>query len=125
MFRVGNHWLTACAVSVLACTSCALQAPKPVAPEVPAAFQNGAPGAPAAWPGQDWYRGFGSAALDGLLAEATNANLDLAAARARIVQADARARQAGAGILPSVEGVGNGNFLAGHSRNGSAHELDW
>ncbi len=125
MFRVGNHWVAACAVSALACTSCALQAPKPAAPEVPAAFQNGAPGAPAAWPGKDWYRGFGSASLDELLAAATNANLDLAAARARILQADARARQAGAAILPSLEGVGNGNFLAGHSSNGSAHELDW
>ena len=125
MFRGGNHWATACAVSLLACTSCALQAPKPVVPEVPAAFDNATPGATAAWPGKDWYRGFQSPALDGLLRTAASANLDLAAARARITQADARARQAGAAILPSVDAVGNGNFLAGHSSNGSAHELDW
>ncbi len=125
MFRGGNQWVTACAVSLLVCTGCALQAAKPPVPEVPAAFENAPPGAPAAWPGKDWYRGFRSAALDGLLTEATGANLDLAAARARVVQADERARQAGAAILPSVDGVGNGNFLAGHSGNGSAHELDW
>ncbi len=124
MFRVGNHRVTACAVAALACAGCALQAPKPAVPEVPAAFQN-APAVPAAWPGQDWYRGFKSPALDALLAEAASANLDLTAARARVAQADARARQAGAAILPNVEGVGNGNFLAGHSGQGSAHELDW
>lgn len=124
MFRGGNHRVTACAVSLLVCTSCALQAPKPAVPEVPPAFQNVAPGA-AAWPGKDWYRGFESPELDALLTSATSANLDLAAARARITQADARARQAGAAILPSLDGVGNGNFLAGHSSNGSAHELDW
>ena len=125
MFRGGNHWVTACAVSLLVCTSCALQAPKPVVPEVPPAFENATPGAAAAWPAKDWYRGFQSPALDGLLSTAVSANLDLAAARARITQADARARQAGAAILPSLNAVGSGNFLAGHSSNGSAHELDW
>jgi multidrug efflux system outer membrane protein len=125
MFRGATHLVRACAVSVLACTGCALQAPKPVVPEVPAAFQNGPPGAPATRPGRDWYRGFRSPALDALLTQAMSDSLDLAAARARITQADARARQAGAAILPSVDGVGNGNFLAGHSSRGSAHELDW
>ena len=125
MFRGRNHLATAGALSLLACTSCALQAPKPVVPEVPAAFENGPGAAPAAWPGKDWYRSFRSATLDALVAQASSANLDLAAASARVVQADERARQAGAAILPSVDALGNGNFLAGHSRSGNAHELDW
>jgi outer membrane protein, multidrug efflux system len=125
MFRGGNYLARACALSLLACTGCALQAPKPVTPEVPDAFQNGPPGAHAGWPGKDWYRGFGSAELTALITQAAASNLDVAAARARLAQADARARQAGAAILPSVDGLGNGNFLAGHSGNGSAHELDW
>ena len=125
MFRVGSHRVTACTAALLVCAGCALQASKPAAPEVPAAFQNGPPAAPAAWPGEDWYRGFGSPQLDGLLRAAASENLDLAAARARVAQADARARQAGAAILPSVEAAGNGNYLAGHSGHGSAHELDW
>ena len=75
--------------------------------------------------GSDWYHGFGSAELDGLIARAARSNLDLAAARARLTQADARSRQAGAALLPAVERGGNGNFLAGHSGHGSAHELDW
>jgi NodT family efflux transporter outer membrane factor (OMF) lipoprotein len=120
-----NHMATACAVSLLVCSSCALQAPKPVVPDVPAAFDNGPGGVQAAWPGKDWYRSFRSPALDALVAQASSSNLDLAAASARVAQADERARQAGAAILPSVDALGNGNFLAGHSGYGSAHELDW
>jgi multidrug efflux system outer membrane protein len=125
MFRGGNHLAKACTVALLACTSCALQAPKPTVPEVPVAFDNGPPAGQAAWPGKAWYHGFASPELDALITQATSANLDLAGARARLTQADARARQAGAAILPSVDALGNGNFLAGHSANGSAHELDW
>ena len=77
------------------------------------------------WPSKDWYRSFGSAELDALIDEATTSNLDLAMARARVAQADARAQQAHAGILPSVDAGGNANYLAGHSVNGSAHETDW
>jgi outer membrane protein, multidrug efflux system len=124
MFARGSL-ATACAVSLLACTSCALQAPKSAPPEVPSAFKNRAAGDPANWPSKDWYRAFGSQELDALIGQAADDNLDLAAARSRVVQADARARQAGAAILPSVDATGNGNFLAGHSVNGNAHELDW
>lgn len=125
MSRGGITMATAFAVSLLACASCALQAPKPGVPAVPEAFQNGTPDAPTAWPSEDWYRGFRSPVLDALITEAARSNLDLEAARARLAQADARARQAGAAILPTVDGLGNGNFLAGHSAAGSAHELDW
>jgi multidrug efflux system outer membrane protein len=124
MFRGGNKLAAGCAAALLAVTGCALQPPKSATPEVPAAFQNGPSGA-AAWPARDWYHGFGSAELDGLIAAASSSNLDLAAARARLIQADARSRQAGATLLPAVDADGNGNYLAGHSAQGSAHELDW
>jgi multidrug efflux system outer membrane protein len=42
-----------------------------------------------------------------------------------VTQADARARQAGAAILPTVTANGVGNFFSGHSSQGSGHELDW
>jgi multidrug efflux system outer membrane protein len=125
MFRGNNHLATTCAVSLLACSSCALQAPKPLVPDTPAAFENQATGAQTLWPGKDWYRSFGSPALDALVGQAASTNFDLAAASARVAQANERARQAGAAILPSVDALGNGNFLAGHSSSGSAHELDW
>ena len=125
MFPCSKYMATACAAALLVCTGCALQAPKPPLPDVPAAFENGAPGGQADWPSKDWYRGFKSRELDALIAQATMANLDLAAARARLTQADARARQAGAALLPSVDATANGNYFAGHSANGSAHEFDW
>lgn len=125
MFPVVKHLATACAVSVLACTGCALKAPKAPAPDVPAAFENPSPAGSSAWPSKEWYRGFESRELDVLIEQAASTNLDLAAARARLAQADARARQAGAAILPSVDATANGNYFAGHSVNGSAHEFDW
>ena len=91
----------------------------------PARSRRRRSGADASWPGKDWYQEFGSAELSALIEQASSDNLDLSVARARVAQADARARQAGAAILPSVDAGGNGNYLAGHSVNGSAHETDW
>jgi NodT family efflux transporter outer membrane factor (OMF) lipoprotein len=91
---------------------------------VPEAFERADPG-PSHWPSADWYRSFASAELDGLIAESTMHNIDMRIARARIAQADARARQAHAAILPSVDADGSANTLAGHSSTGTAHETDW
>ena len=115
-----------CAVAVTAVgllTGCASQSER-VSAELPAALEWG-PHAAAAWPARDWFRGFGSAELNGLVSEALAGNLDLQAAAERIVQADARARQAHAALLPSVALNPNADFLAGHSSNGSSHELDY
>lgn len=106
-------------------TGCAVMQPPPPKQDLPPAFENGS-GTPAAqWPAQEWYRDFGSAELDDLISAAAANNLDLASARARVIQADARARQAGAAILPSVDATGTANYLSGHSSQGSGHELDW
>jgi multidrug efflux system outer membrane protein len=56
----------------------------------------------AAWPSSDWWRGFNSAALDDLMGQARSANDDIGAAIARIREADAQARIAGAALLPSL-----------------------
>src|SRR5258708_10045051 len=104
---------------------CTLQATKPPAVAMPASFEQALPSGQATWPSRDWYRGFGSPELNGLIEQASSNNFDLSAARSRIAQADARARQAHAAILPSVDATGNANYLAGHSANGTAHETDW
>jgi NodT family efflux transporter outer membrane factor (OMF) lipoprotein len=104
---------------------CALHEVEQAPPALPSAFAAQRAGSDASWPGKDWYAGFGSSELNALIEQAGSDNLDLSMARARVVQADARARQAGAAILPSVDAGGNGNYLAGHSVNGSAHETDW
>lgn len=73
----------------------------PVAPP-PAWKQADAAAASSPWPAADWWGGFGSAELVSLLADARSANPDLTAAAARLLQADARARAAGADLLPAV-----------------------
>src|SRR5215475_7751156 len=57
-------------------------------------------------PTLDWWRGFRSAELTTLMEEAQTVNLDIAAATARFIQADAQARVAGAPLLPSLSGTG-------------------
>ena len=67
-----------------------------------------APSSPPAWPSSDWWQGFNSATLNDLMAQAQAANDDIAAAIARIRQADAQARIAGAPLLPSLSAQGDG-----------------
>jgi len=92
---------------------------------VPDAFEEHFTASAAHWPAQAWYRDFGSDELDSLIDSAVQANSDLEAARARVAQADSRARQAGAAILPAVDAAGTANYLTGHSSQGGGHELDW
>jgi NodT family efflux transporter outer membrane factor (OMF) lipoprotein len=60
-------------------------------------------GAAAVWPSPDWWHGFGSQKLDELIAEAQRSNDDLAGAMARVEEADAQLRIAGAALLPTVD----------------------
>ena len=57
-------------------------------------------------PTLDWWRGFRSRELTGLMEEAQTVNLDIAAATARFSQADVQARIVGAALLPSLSGTG-------------------
>lgn len=60
------------------------------------------------WPASQWWQGFKSPQLDDLMAEAQKANDDLAAAVARVREADAQVRIAGAPLFPSLEATGTG-----------------
>jgi NodT family efflux transporter outer membrane factor (OMF) lipoprotein len=55
------------------------------------------------WPKSGWWHGFGSARLDDLIDLAEKSNDDLAMAVARVREADAQARIAGAALLPSLD----------------------
>jgi multidrug efflux system outer membrane protein len=57
----------------------------------------------AVWPTPDWWHAFGSQKLDELITEAEHSNDDLAVAVARVQEADAQARIAGAPLLPSLD----------------------
>lgn len=73
--------------------------------DIPQAYDRGPRNpvaAEAAVPPLDWWRGFRSRELTEIIEAARSANLDIAAAVARIVQADAQARIAGAPLLPGV-----------------------
>lgn len=67
----------------------------------PAKWREGA--AVELWPAPGWWRNFRTPELDSLIAAAQAQNLDLAAALARVDEADAQARIAGAPLLPTVE----------------------
>ncbi|MBR1270549.1 efflux transporter outer membrane subunit [Bradyrhizobium sp. AUGA SZCCT0222] len=71
-------------------------------------------------PTLDWWRGFRSRELTTLMEEAQTVNLDIAAATARFVQADAQARIAGAALLPNLSGTGSESYsrTSGSSASG-------
>jgi NodT family efflux transporter outer membrane factor (OMF) lipoprotein len=73
--------------------------------EIPAAWRGEQAQSPV-WPSTDWWRGFGSPQLDTFITQAQTGNLDLAAAVARVRQADAQTRIAGAALLPAI-GLGS------------------
>ncbi|HVT54754.1 MAG TPA: TolC family protein, partial [Xanthobacteraceae bacterium] len=81
--------------------------------DVPEAYKAASRSKPyTALPALDWWRGFRSKELTALVEEAQIVNLDIAAASARIKQADALARIAGSALLPMVDANGD----ATHSR---------
>jgi NodT family efflux transporter outer membrane factor (OMF) lipoprotein len=71
--------------------------------DVPPKYREAGGKPHAALPAPDWWRGFRSSELTSLVERAHLDNLDIAAAVARIEQADANTRIAGATLLPLVE----------------------
>jgi len=96
--------------ATLLLTGCSL-GPNPGRPamELPARFRAPASAAPV-WPQQGWWRGFNSPELDRLIQQARTQNFDIAAAIARIRQADAQVRIAGAALLPSLNASGSADW---------------
>ncbi len=83
---------------------CALQANVPPATTPTQAAWQGAQSATAPLPpAPDWWRTFDSLELNALQSSARADNLEIAAAVARIEQADALVRVAGANLLPTVD----------------------
>ncbi|MGB6306446.1 MAG: TolC family protein, partial [Steroidobacteraceae bacterium] len=107
-FFGGAGALLGCAGALLAGCSVGptYRRPQIAAPEHWHESAGDAPGANASasiWPDTEWWHGFGSARLDALIAEAERSNDDLAGAIARVQEADAQARIAGAALLPSLD----------------------
>ncbi len=74
--------------------------------EIPGNYREASSRTPdAALPALDWWSGFRSRELTELMKEAQVSNLDIAAAIAQIIQADAQVGVAGAPLLPSATGT--------------------
>ena len=87
---------------------------------LPAAYRATQASAAEAWPSRDWWRGFGSPTLDGLIADAIANNFDILAAIGRVEQADAQVRISGSPLLPSVGASGSDTFTrTGSTRSGT------
>jgi multidrug efflux system outer membrane protein len=102
--------------------------------EVPPKYREASGKPHAALPSPDWWRGFRSRELTMFVERAYLDNLDIAAAVARIEQADANTRIAGAPLLPAVDfdgsvtrsGTGRGPGVTTHSAVlNASYELDF
>jgi NodT family efflux transporter outer membrane factor (OMF) lipoprotein len=104
---------------------CLLQDKPDPALDIPASYRGGPRSeraAEAALPKLDWWRGFHSRELTAIIEQAREANLDIAAAIARIVQADAQARIAGSALLPTLDLDAGASQSKSSSRLGSGNE---
>ena len=83
---------------------CLLGTEKPdAALDVPPRYRMAPHDQDAALPSVIWWRGFRDKQLIDLIEEALTSNLDIAAAVARILQADAQSRIAGAPLVPAID----------------------
>jgi NodT family efflux transporter outer membrane factor (OMF) lipoprotein len=114
------RWLAAlCLVASSAGCLLTKDLPDP-ALDIPQGYKAGRPADSVAPPTLDWWRGFRSPELTTLMEEAQTVNLDVAAATARLIQADAQARITGAALLPSLSAGGQESYsrTSGSSASG-------
>jgi multidrug efflux system outer membrane protein len=126
-----------CALIVLTACSVGPAYKRPDIP-LPAQWREASGSDSAVWPSADWWHGFGSEKLEELIAAAQRNNDDLAVAIARVQEADAQARIAGAALLPSLDfavdatrqhaqvtGIGPATFNSFNPELTASYELDF
>lgn len=99
---------------LLALAGCATPTPRPpdAGIQSPNAWLHAPPQTAETAIDRVWWRSFGSEELDRLIADAQQQSLDIAAATARVQQAEALSRIAGAPLLPNIDAA------LGRSREG-------
>ena len=117
--------------TVLLCTAVLMLAGCDLGPDyhrpsldIPEAYRATPQSAAAAWPSADWWRGFNSPELNALIEQARAQNFDIAAAIARVRQADAQVRIAGALLLPDFSGTGNASWQHEGLGTGSSTRIE-
>jgi NodT family efflux transporter outer membrane factor (OMF) lipoprotein len=92
---------------------------KPV-PRTPASVEasRSLPGNAATWPGDGWWTGYGDAQLTALIEEGLRNSPDVAVAAARFRAASAYQQQAGAALLPTLDGEAGAGVTKQSYNNG-------
>lgn len=125
-----NVLLSSSAVALaLALSACTTPIPQQLhAANVPSSFTAPITADAPLWPKADWWKGFGSEELNGLIDQAQRDNLDLAVATAQVLQAKAQAEIAGSALWPQIDLGGSAdrtkttrsqNVFGGRSTNNS------
>lgn len=101
-------------------SACSINSPLPAA-QVSAPANWTQPAEQLAWPSADWWQAYASEPLEALILRARSGNLDLATAASRLLQADAQLRQAGAALLPQLDGSLSANRSGNDSSNAGSN----
>jgi outer membrane protein, multidrug efflux system len=105
------------ALTSLVLVACAREPEKLVlGVEIPARFEAARPGHPSL---ARWWRRLGSSDINRLVEDAEIGNFDIAAAAARLEQADAQARISGAALLPTLSASGSGSYSQSSGTTGT------
>jgi len=112
MLLAGSATLTACASVPDLGARPEIAAPQSIASAASLSADS------AEWPAAGWWQGYGDAQLDTLMREAIAGSPDLRMAAARLRQADAYARQAGAALAPQIDATSSAGFVQQSENNG-------
>ena len=101
------HHLAVPALALLL-AGCATPVPQALPqPLVPKTFVGPVPADAHTWPDANWWQGFGDADLTALIAKAQADNRDMAAAAARVMQAEAQSTIQRSALFPQIGAQGN------------------
>src|ERR1700744_5610151 len=97
-----GHGLSILAGALLL-AGCATPVPQSLPqPMRPPAFTGPIQADASVWPDAEWWKGFNDTELSGLVAQAQSGNRDLAAAAARVMQAEAQSTVARSALFPQI-----------------------
>jgi len=92
------------ALLALLLAGCTTQVPQALSPQlVPKNFTSTVPVSAPVWPEIQWWSSFGDPAMTKLVAEAQDNNRDIAAAAARVMQAEAQATVQRSALFPQID----------------------
>lgn len=115
-----TRFLMSSSVGVLALVAAGCATPIPQAlktTDVPATFSSPIIADATVWPQTEWWNTFGSPELAGLVSSAQTSNLDIAAAYARVLQAEAQVGISRSTFFPTLGGSFDASRQGSHGNN--------